>query len=78
MLRAVGKHDSRNSMKMKRRKAQVKKKARLKRHKLERKAATTGTSTKKAAPKRAPKAPAAAPSAPASSPAAPAESPTEG
>ena len=41
-LRAVGKHDRRNSMKMKRRKAQVKKKTRLKRQSQERKAATAG------------------------------------
>jgi hypothetical protein len=36
ILRAVGKHDRRNSQKMKRRKGQVKKKARLKRQKTER------------------------------------------
>ena len=52
----VGKHDRRNSLKMKRRKGQVKKKARLKRQSLERKAATAGP--KKPAPsKRAPRPP---------------------
>jgi hypothetical protein len=61
MLRAVGKHDSRNSMKMKRRKAQVKKKARLKRRVKERKVAVGAA--KKAAPKKTKAA--AAPAAPA-------------
>ena len=49
MLRAVGKHDRRNSMKMKRRKAQVKKKTRLKRQSKERKAAPTGAQEGRAA-----------------------------
>jgi hypothetical protein len=65
-LRAVGKHDRRNSMKMKRRKAQVKKKTRLKRQSSERKAATTGAK-KPAARKKAAPAPASA-SAPPTTP----------
>jgi hypothetical protein len=67
MVRAVGKHDRRNSMKMKRLKGQAKKKARLKRRVQERKAAVVGVK-KAAAPRRASKAappPAAPPSAPA-------------
>jgi hypothetical protein len=59
MVRAVGKHDSRNSMKMKRRKAQAKKKARLKRRTKERKVAIG--QPKKAPARRAPKAAAAPP-----------------
>jgi hypothetical protein len=54
MVPAVGKHDRRNSMKMKRLKGQAKKKARLKRHSLERKAAIAGAK-KAAAPRRAAK-----------------------
>ena len=52
MVRAVGKHDSRNSMKMKRRKSQVKKKARLKRQSKERKAAPGQGAKKPAARKK--------------------------
>jgi hypothetical protein len=52
MVRPVGKHDRRNSMKMKRRKSQVKKKDRLKRQKAERKAAAAQGAPKKAAPKK--------------------------
>jgi hypothetical protein len=48
MVAAVGKHDRRNSMKMKRRKSQVKKKARLKRQSLGRRAATQGAAKKPA------------------------------
>jgi hypothetical protein len=64
MVRAVGKHDSRNSMKMRRRKAQAKKKARLKRRTKERKVAVG--QPKKAPARRAPKAAATAPAAPTS------------
>ena len=67
MVRAVGKHDSRNSMKMKRRKAQAKKKARLKRRSKERKVPVG--QAKKAPARRAPKA------APVAAPAPPSESP---
>jgi len=62
MVRAVGKHDSRNSMKMKRRKAQAKKKARLKRRTKERKVVVG--QPKKAPARRAPKAAAVAPATP--------------
>ena len=59
MVRPVGKHDNRNSPKMKRRKGQVKKKARLKRRSDERRA-VSGQGVKKATTtKRAPKAAAA-------------------
>jgi hypothetical protein len=71
MVRAVGKHDSRNSMKMKRRKAQVKKKARLKRHAHDRKVAAQGSkrtvASKKSAKAVATTAPASAPATPPSS-----------
>lgn len=68
--RAVGKHDNRNSMKMKRRKGQAKKKARLKRQKLERKKAGASSTPRKTSARKAPKAaPAAAAPAPASTPA---------
>ena len=53
-MRAVGKHDRRNSMKMKRRKAQVKKKARLKRQTKERKAAPGGAAKKPATRRKTP------------------------
>ena len=56
MVRPVGKHDRRNSMKMKRRKSQVKKKARLKRQAKERKAAPGGA-TKKPVTRKKPAAP---------------------
>jgi hypothetical protein len=56
MVRPVGKHDSRNSMKMKRRKSQVKKKSRLKRQKAERKVASGHGGPKKAAPRKSAKA----------------------
>jgi hypothetical protein len=71
MVPAVGKHDSRNSMKMKRRKAQVKKKARLKRHTRDRKVAAQG-SKKAVGLKKSAKATAQTPptSAPISAPAA--------
>jgi hypothetical protein len=49
LLGPVGKHDNRNSMKMKRRKGQVKKKARLKR---KRTASAKPVTTKKAAAKK--------------------------
>jgi hypothetical protein len=58
MVRPVGKHDNRNSMKMKRRKGQVKKKARLKRQTQSRKVAAQG-SKKATAPKKSAKAAAA-------------------
>jgi hypothetical protein len=48
----VGKHDNRNSMKMKRRKAQVKKKSRIARQKLERKAAGANAPVKKPVAKK--------------------------
>jgi hypothetical protein len=66
ILRAVGQHDSRNSMKMKRRKAQAKKKARVKRRTAERKTVTTGVK-KPAARKRA-TAPTSVSSGPATTP----------
>jgi hypothetical protein len=47
----MGKFDRRNSMKMKRRKAQVKKKARIARHKGARKVAPVAAPAKKAAKK---------------------------
>ncbi len=61
MVRAVGKHDSRNSMKMKRRKGQASKKARLKRRVLERKAAAAPGSKKVAAPRKSSRAAVQAP-----------------
>jgi hypothetical protein len=63
--RPVGKHDNRNSMKMKRLKGQAKKKARLRRRKQEHKAAAVQSGKKASAPKKAAKAPpAAAPPSP--------------
>jgi hypothetical protein len=63
MLRPVGKHDNRNSMKMKRLKGQAKKKARLRRRKQEHKAAAVQSGKKATASKKAVKvAPPAAPS----------------
>jgi hypothetical protein len=59
-LARVGKHDSRNSMKMKRRKGQASKKARLKRRAQERKAAIVQGGKKAAAPRKSPRASAAA------------------
>ncbi len=69
MVRAVGKHDSRNSMKMKRRKAQVKKKARLKRRSQERKVSPAQGA-------HGPKKPAARKSAKSTAPSASAPPPT--
>jgi hypothetical protein len=61
----VGKHDNRNSMKMKRLKGQAKKKARLRRRKQEHKAAAVQAGKKSSGPKKVAKAPAApAPPAP--------------
>jgi hypothetical protein len=59
-LARVGKHDSRNSMKMKRRKGQASKKARLKRRAQERKAAIVQGGKKAAAPRKSTRASAAA------------------
>ena len=59
ILRAVGKHDRRNSGKTRRLKGQVKKKARLKRQAQERKAAAGLGAKKAATPKRPSKAAAA-------------------
>jgi len=50
---SMGKHDNRNSMKMRRRKAQKKLKTRIKRHKTDKKA-TRGTTSKAAAKKSRP------------------------